>query len=233
MKIIFTILLFISFNSYANTECTEAIDNAKLFCESSNNQCGDLHECLVRKDTCVEKEPSNEIECNSLQNCSQRFKVKFDQKFKTNGTKCEYKWHISTSGQSLCMVKGHFLFSEEACPGRISGLMNAIAYGLNTAVDKFDCKAVNKKYKDMNDSCKKSLKKVASICPDTPEYLNKYKNSKCSYSSKFSNFQRGQFSLDQARGNNINQGPRNAPDYRPPHSDDGGGSAGGGSGTVQ
>lgn len=234
MKLLLSVLFLFSVQIYANTECAKAIDDAKLFCESSKNQCQDLHECLVRKDTCVDKEPSNEIECNTLQDCSQQFKGKFDQKFKNNGTKCEYNWHISSSGEGLCMVKGHFLFSEEACPGRISGLLNAVAYGVNSAVDKFDCKGVNKKYQEKTESCVKSMRKVASLCPDTPDYLSQFKNIKCNFSSKFASFQRGQFSLDLASGTRVNQNPRNAPDYRPPHGDDGGGgSTGGGSGSGQ
>ncbi|MBT7611567.1 MAG: hypothetical protein HN576_17555 [Bacteriovoracaceae bacterium] len=234
MKYIVLFIFLFSTLSFAGTECSKAIDHAKLSCESSVNQCNDVHECLVRKDTCVDKEPKNEIECNTLHECGQEFKVKFYNKFKTNGTKCEYRWHQPSSGNGLCLVKGHFLFSEEACPGRISGLLGAFAYGLNSAIDKFDCRGVNKKYKQKTESCIKSMKKVATVCPNTPDYLNKYKILKCTYSSKFTSFQSGQFSLDQATGNRVNQGPRNAPNNRQPHGDDGdGGSTGSALGSGQ
>lgn len=228
MRILLSFFLFFSTQVFANIECTEAIDDAKLFCKSSVDQCADLHECLVRKDTCVDKEPKNEIECNNLDDCSDQFRAKFDARFNKNNTKCEYKWHVPSSGNAMCMVEGHFLFSEEACPGRTSGLLNAVAYGLSSAVDKFDCKGVRKKYQEKTESCVKAMKKVAAICPDIPQSLVKYKNVKCRYSEKFASFNSRQFSLDNGNSSRVNQIPRNGDEYRPPHGDGGAGGSGSG-----
>jgi len=228
MKIFISLVFLFSTAVNAEIECDKVMDDAKLFCKSSVDQCGDLHECLVRRDTCVENEPKNETECNNLDDCSNRFKAKFDSKFTSNNTKCDYKWYVSSSGSKMCMVEGHFLFSEEACPGRVNGLLNAVAYGLNSAVDKFDCKGVRKKYQEKTESCVKAMKKVATICPNIPQSLVKYKTLKCNYSSKFASFNNKQFSLANGNDVRVNQMPRNGDDYRPPHGDGGAGGSGGG-----
>ena len=234
MKFIIIFSMMFPLSIFANTDCSKAIDNAKLFCQSSIDQCGDLHECLVRRDTCVDKEPKNETECNNLHSCNQDFKNKFEDKFSKNNSKCEYRWHLPSSGEGLCLVKGHFLFSEEACPGRIDGLLNAAAYGLGSAVDSgFDCKAVKKKYQEKTESCNKSMKEVAILCPDVPSYLNSFKTLKCEYSTKFASYSGRGFSLDGSSSARVNQNGRNAPDNRPPHNDDGGGPSGVGSGSGQ
>ncbi len=229
-------LLLIPSYVYSNTTqespCEKEIRNAYSSCESTLKQCASLNECLVRRDTCVESVPKNEMECNNIKTCMQDYKEKFNSKFSDNYTKCNYKWNESNNG-SCSLEEVVFI---EACPGRVRLLLNLFAYGPSATADlDFNCESVNVKYQKKQKFCKKSIQDAKNVCNmNIPEELKKLAETKCEYSIKFASYTGAQFSLNNSTSTRVHQGPRNSPDYnRPPHGDEGGGGTGGGAGSAQ
>ncbi|MCO4792835.1 MAG: hypothetical protein KC493_03925 [Bacteriovoracaceae bacterium] len=228
MKILITLLFLSLSTAFASQECSDNLDDIKLFCKSAKRACADVKECLVRRDSCVYGKPANESKCNSLHTCMQDNKGKID-----GDSKCEYKWVTTSSGSSFCSVTGHFLFSEEACPGRIQGLLNAVAYGLSSAVDQFDCKAVNKKRNEKVESCEKAIAKAKTSCSNLPEYVEGLSKVDCEYSKNFSSYTGRKFSVTSSNSTRVNNSSRNYREERPPHNDDAGGGSNNGNGSSR
>lgn len=212
MKFLITSLLLTASLSIQaqTTACEKALDDMKLMCEGAINACEDIQDCLIRRDTCVDSVPKTENECQSLNTCMQDNK----SDFLSDHTRCDYVWAIPSSGEGFCRVRKHFLFSEEACPGRTHGLLNAFAYGLNATVDsKYNCEAVVLKRQDKVKSCENYIGEVRSKCgtvPTNKQYLLQYS---CEYASKFNTYRSREFALENSsdRVNNSSrrsgQGP--------------------------
>lgn len=216
MKIkLLIVLSFLNFNSYSNT-CQEMYEDVKVFCQQLSSNCDDVKHCLQRRDTCVDSIPTDKEKCEQVNTCTQGIASQFP-----DSHRCEYYWHESKPNKGSCFVKKHFLYFEQSCPGRITGILKSIAYGINSAVDsKFNCAGTNKEYLKKNKSCQNAIKEYLSSCPkmgDTHELVKNFKDYKCSHSLEFKATSDGSYALDQATdkrqiqnsrsfGKEINQG---------------------------
>ncbi|MBH48943.1 MAG: hypothetical protein CME71_12315 [Halobacteriovorax sp.] len=205
MKALFlTILTAFTLNLHAQTECEDNMDSARILCQASVDSCDEVKECLVRRDTCVESEPKTEQACRSLNTCMQDNSHSFN-----DYSRCDYTWAVPSSGEGFCRVKKHFLFSEEACPGRIHGLLNLMAYGLSSTVDsKYTCASVVKKRDQKAETCVELLAKVRRNCGEIPQNLKSFQNDSCEYSQKFTTYRNREFALDSSNSLRVNDGGR-------------------------
>lgn len=200
MKFIAFALFILAPMTYAQTDCTKALDDVKLMCGSAQDACDDVKECLVRRDTCVDSIPKNERDCNALDSCMQGYKSQFAE-----GSRCDYTWAIPSSGDGFCRVKKHFLFSEEACPGRTHGLLNAFAYGLSSTVDKdFNCASVVRKRAEKVESCDDKLNAAKNICGSIPQTYQNFKATSCTEAARFSTYRNREFALESSQSSRVN-----------------------------
>lgn len=192
------LLLFISSSLYAQaqtTDCEKALDDMKLMCEAAINACQDIQDCLIRRDTCVDSIPKSPTECQTLNTCMQDNKTDFI----SDHTRCDYTWATPSSGEGFCHVRKHFLFSEEACPGRTHGLLNAFAYGLNASVDsKFNCESVVIKRQDKVNSCEDNIRRARMKCGSIPVNKRHLLQIGCQYATKFETYRNREFALENA-----------------------------------
>lgn len=205
MKYLFALFLALPLTISAQTTCSKALDDVRLMCEGAQNACDDLKDCLVRRDTCVEGIPSTQTKCEQLDICMQSNKSDFGDQ-----SRCDYTWATPSSGEGFCHVKKHFLFSEEGCPGRTQGLLNAFAYGLNATVDnKYNCAAVVDKRNDKVKSCERVISEAKSICgQDLPENLNYARNVNCEEAKNFARYRNREFALDASSSSRVNDRSR-------------------------
>lgn len=225
MKFIKISLLLLSTSLYAQaqtTDCEKALDDMQLMCEAAIDACQDIQDCLIRRDTCVDSVPKSEVECQTLNTCMQDNKGDFISDY----TRCDYTWAIPSSGEGFCRVRKHFLFSEEACPGRTHGLLNAFAYGLNSSVDgKYNCESVVLKRKEKVDSCEDNIRQVRMKCGSVPANKRHLLQVGCEYATKFNTYRNREFALENA-SNRVNDTSRRNGSIPGPV----GGSSGGSSG---
>lgn len=206
MKALILLTFLFPYYLAAEVSCTQAIDDAKLLCESAQNSCADLKECLIRRDTCVDGVPKNQSDCDALNNCMQSYADQFP-----GSSRCTYEWYVSDSGSKNCFPKKHFLLSQEACPGRVRGVLNIMAYGLNTSVDSdYNCAAVLGQRNKKVSSCEERLRIVTQKCGSLPEryaYLNQYA---CAEAQRFSNYSPGYWSIDANQAGRVYNSSRRA-----------------------
>lgn len=205
MKFIVSLLLIFSPLIHAQqTKCSMALDDVQLFCKSAQRACENIHDCMKRRDTCVEGVPGSKDQCQSLHSCMQEYKSEFD-----GDSKCEYTWATPSSGKSFCRVKKHFLFFSEPCPGRVHGLLNAAAYGLSSSVDgKYNCEAVLKTRNEKVKSCNNSLNKAKSICKNLPDHIAALSDVSCEYAKDFKKYGKGHFSQRTTESIRVNDSSR-------------------------
>ncbi len=206
MKHLSLLLVLIPFVSFAQVDpCTKALDDVRLMCEGAQNACDDLKDCLVRRDTCVQGKPQNEHQCKELDQCMQAYKSDFG-----DVSRCDYVWAVPSSGDGFCRVKKHFLFSEEGCPGRTHGLLNALAYGLNGTVDnQYNCESVVDKRNDKVESCERTVREARQACSQgIPENLSYALNTSCTESANFASYRNREFALDSSRSTRVNDRSR-------------------------
>ncbi len=192
MKWLSLLVVLSAFSVQAQVDsCSEAIDDAKTMCDGARRMCANVRECLVRRDTCVDGIPKTESACIELNNCMQEYKSEFD-----GLSRCDYSWYRSASGSTSCFPKKHFLFIEDGCPGRVHGLLNAAAWGLDATVDSdYDCAAVVKQRSQKVKSCDQQLDRVAAKCGSLPANLAHLKQYQCSEAQNFASFTPGQWSI--------------------------------------
>mgnify|MGYP003646106498 CR=1 FL=1 len=202
--LLFMTLTFFAANSYAQTECEKKLDDARVLCQASVDACDEVKECLVRRDTCVDGIPKTEQACNALDRCMQDNKHALSEH-----TRCDYTWAVPSSGDAFCRVKKHFLFSEEACPGRIHGFLNAFAYGLDSTVDSsFNCESVVKKRDDKVKTCNELISEASRLCGQVPDHIKSMRNSSCEYAQRFTSYRSREFALDSVNSLRVNDTPR-------------------------
>ena len=194
--LVFTFILVLSFGANSAPDCRQIKDRMGLFCSSLPDQCEYIKSCLNRRDTCVEKVPTNAQECHRLNNCVKKIADTLPDR-----EKCDYKWSEGTT-RNMCLVESHFLFFEEGCPGNITGLLSAFAYGLQASVDsKFDCSSSKKLYEKKLESCEEYREKFKNECMVSESAEDKllYKESNPSICYEYKNFDKipaGAFYVD-------------------------------------
>ncbi|MCP4914335.1 MAG: hypothetical protein GY909_14575 [Oligoflexia bacterium] len=189
--------LFISLSSMAEEKkvvnCRDAKDDVRTFCNVLNKQCMRIKNCMVRRDSCLDGIPKTKSECDRVNKCVNNLNYEFD-----DTEMCEYRWIIH-NGESNCRVRDKWYTIKEACPGRIKGLLNTVAVGIDATVDQdFDCDAVNKTYVKDKKFCTDAMKEFEGSCIKSDEdrnFLKDYYSYKCVYHEKFSNYKKGHFAV--------------------------------------
>ena len=197
MKTTLSTLLFLLFSSNLFAEqidCARQKRDMELFCGSLVRHCNYIQSCLIRRDTCVDGVPMEEESCERLSACSKKLEPELPK-----AERCKYEW--STSGSKpMCLVDKSIRFIEEACPGNIEGLLNAIAYGLAGTVDNdFDCSAAKRRYERKVEYCEKAREVFDNSCSKTVEDELAYlaaEPKKCIEAVDLDKFVPGQFFLE-------------------------------------
>ena len=195
MKVLALVAILFGFNnSFAAETCREIKDNVKVFCQVLDNSCDHVESCLIRRDSCFERgEPKDEQSCAQADECAQSIKDQVP-----SFGKCVYKWVTSTD-EPYCGVKGILFNSEDGCPGEISGLLNAFAYGLSSTVDdKFNCEAVSNKYKKKEQSCRKAIAQFKAGCliaDEDRQYVREYEPQACAVVNEFGRHPKGHYAV--------------------------------------
>lgn len=200
----FFAICLLSINGYTQTsECSKAVEDAHLMCQTAQITCTNLKDCLIRRDTCVDREPQSKEECVKLNDCMQANKHRFP-----DNHRCDYTWLESTTAK-FCNVKSHFLFTEEGCPGRIQGIFNALAFGFSATVDnEFTCEANVFKFEKKAKTCAEYLAEAKSACKIEPKSLNAYKNLTCVAAKNFASYKNREFALDPIHSTSVNDSKR-------------------------
>lgn len=225
-------LMALSLNAQADS-CRELKNDIKTFCQNIDNTCESIKSCLTRRDTCVGRVPKNiprdATSCTGLNECMEAIKDELPSR-----ERCKYRWSQTEQSEGLCTVDRHWLYSEDGCPGKIGGLLNNLAYGLNSEVDTgFTCKPTRTKYVKQKKSCNDAIKEFKSSCTvdqggrvimadEDRAFIEEYSPKNCEYSIKFNRYRQGDFELaspSRVENSQSYDGPRHGKKVAP-HTDD-------------
>lgn len=196
-------------------DCERVADTARVFCETLEEmQCQDLHSCLKRRDSCVEKgnPPTSKEACEDYNLCLKEVEHNFSQR-------CTFSWGDDyLTGAIRCIDNRSSFWRSTSCPGYAKGnLLRAFTLKEENERDiNFDCSLANREFLNAQKKCSEAIEEYTELCligsEDKVKVAQYKQNLKCEYSEKFNEYQWGHFSLDKKWGARvINDGRKRAP----------------------
>jgi|GEM_PF-5007758 len=225
---IFTILNQAKANS---AKCEEGKRDADIFLREVNGSCGNLHQCLVRRDTCLRQgKPTDQEKCEQLDQCMLANKSEFP-----DYNSCRYEWKV-VENVGQCNHKKVSFISSWTCPGRIwtgmgvVGLILAQGDMIDYSVDgQFNCDAHNKYHLSHIKSLDRAKEKIKKFCPNGASLASLIIPQVCAYSKNFKPKSDGTYSLENEKAHkSVGDGNRGSGEDD--DDDEGGGEESGGGG---